>query len=225
MTDQHGRPWHAEIEKDSGYPTGPVRPRFRVPQKALLPPQKYLVFNAENPARLTVNYDLWIKDLETANREWEENRILMGVSMHGTAFDANGKTPIELLVLLGPKPMSAAPVLAMKQGNKWALGEVPPADIHGQALAQWTDGYEARARATMPPEAKAYFPEPMRAPAAQVFSGDVFTTQEPETLDAGKLMAQRMEEIQARVPEHLKGAAKNAWILREMKGEPQPAEV
>lgn len=142
MQDQHGRPWYADIEKGSGMPTGVVREMFSVPNKRLVPPQKYLVFSTENPGKVTIDYDAWIRDAEVAVNEWEQRRIETIAALPGGA-----KNPM-LARVLGPKPMSPLPIVAMRQGNSWALGFSP----------------------VKPPEAHEFFPDPITAPAGLVFS-------------------------------------------------------
>jgi hypothetical protein len=215
MTDQHGRRWFAVIEKASGHPTGRVSPEgWRPPHPKLVAPMKFMKFRADDPAHLTINYDRWILELEQANRQWDENRIRLGRLVHGSAFDPTGPTPIELTVLLGPRPMSPLPVLAMKQGNRWALGEDVP----------------------RPPEADRFFPKPEAQPDSLVFTetSPVFTEPvgelpEPAAGSPAADLVQLVTEIKARCPAELRGAARANWILAEIgkltEAAPQPQEA
>lgn len=217
LKDQHGREYSASIEKASGWPTGIVQPLFTAPHPHLVPPQKYLVFDAENPSALRIDYEAWIMDLEEANRLWEENRIRTG-HMISAGFDSTKPMPPELQILIGPKPMSPVPVKAMQQGNRWALGFTP----------------------VRPKEADQFFPEPATAPDSLAFTetAPVFSTDAPAGLTdlpgagvpglsaPGAGLADAMEAIEARCPPELKGAAKANWILGEIrKHAAQPQEA
>jgi hypothetical protein len=212
MTDQHGRRWFAVIEKASGYPTGKVQAQFRPPHPKLVPPSKYLKFSADNPAQVEIEYARWIMDLEAANKSWEIDRIRLGRLVHGSAFNANDPTPMELTVLLGPRPMSPLPVKAMQQGNRWALG--------------FTD--------KRPPEADRFFPLPAEAEGSMAFTetDPVFTEPElpaPEPGSPSADLVAQLQAIEARCPADLRGAARSNWILAEIRklteGAPQPQEA
>lgn len=211
MKDQHGRWWFASIEKASGFPTGLVQPQFTVPDKRLIPPQKYLGFSNENPGEMRIDYVQWEIDVKAQLAEWEANRLRMGLARYGDAFNARGETPIELMTLLGPRPMAVEPIVAMRQGNLWAIG--------------FSD--------RKPPEAARFFPDPIRAPDEMVFSGPVFseaTTSAPPATDPpdgtvhlGELMAR----LEAECPENLKGMARSNWIMGQLRSavQPVPQEV
>jgi hypothetical protein len=212
MTDQHGRKWFANIEKASGYPTGKVMPQFSVPHRQLIAPGKYLGFQADDPAHVRIKYEEWIADLEHANRLWEQDRIRLGRLVHGSAFNPTGPTPLELLTLLGPRPMSPLPVKAMQQGNRWALGFT-----------------EKR-----PPEADSFFPAPETLPESLAFTEtDPVFTEAPESPAAGgrSELVDLVKSIEERVPAELRGAARSNWILGEIRKlsegapTPQPQEA
>lgn len=192
MRDNHKREWFATVEKESGGPTGYIKPRFQVPHPSLIPPQKYLEIAVDNPGELHINYARWVRDLETAHQEWEARRLREGRHLHGTNFDPNAKPTRELVEAMGPKPMPLAPVKAMQQGNKWALG-----------LSE-----------VMPPEARTFFPEPVKAADIPVFSGETWSD---PVLDPQDTLATAMAQLEAECPDTLKGAARSAWILKEMK--------
>jgi hypothetical protein len=200
MTDQHGRRWFAVIEKASGYPTGKVLPQFRVPHRQLVPPTKYLEFQADDPAHVRIKYDEWIRDMEAANRVWDQDRIRLGRLVHGSAFDPNGPTPMELLILLGPRPLSPLPIVAMKQENRWCLG--------------FTD--------KRPPEADRFFPKPEALPASLAFTetDPVFTEEKaaaPAASSPRTELVNLIAGIEGRVPANLHGAARSNWILGEIR--------
>lgn len=190
MRDNHNRQWFATIEKESGFPTGYIKPLFQVPHPSLVPPQKYLDIPADNPGALVINYDRWVGDLRQSHQEWEERRLREGRTLHGTSFNPKAPPTRELLETMGPKPMAVEPVLAMKQGNKWALGL---SDVR-------------------PPEADRYFPVTEVVEDARVFSGEAWTEPQPE-IPAGTLI----EQLERECPAELKGAARNGWIVKELK--------
>lgn len=113
MTDDHGRPWHASVEKASGGITGLIQHLFDVPHPDLVPPQKYLSMDPENASHLRIDYDWWLRDLKERAAEYATDRTRMGMLT---------SRPAELEALLGPPPKSPKPVQAMQQGNLWALG-------------------------------------------------------------------------------------------------------
>lgn len=207
MKDQHGRPWFANVEKASGFPTGLVQPQFRVPDKRLIPPSKYLVFSTENPGQVQIDYPQWEADVKAQLAEWDANRLRMGLARYGDAFNARGETPIELMTLLGPRPMAVDPIVAMRQGNPWALG--------------FSD--------VKPPEAQRFFPDPIRTPEAPVFSDTpVFsdpTTAAPaaaESPDGTVHLAELMARLDRECPETLKGMARSNWIMGQLRSAAQP---
>lgn len=205
MTDQHGRPWSAEVEKASGMPTALVQRLFDVPQAELVPPQKYLLFNAADATRVTIDYPQWIRDQDARMEEWEADRIRMSAVMPGVIYDPNKPPPPALLVLLGPRPMSSLPIRAMQQGNAWALGFSKE----------------------KPPEARNFFPDPVVAVDESVFSGPVFS--QPMAPAAEQAAVDVLTALEARCPPDLVGGQRRSWLLGELKRlkeqATQPAEV
>lgn len=216
LKDQHGREYSASIEKASGWPTGIVQPLFTAPHPHLVPPQKYLVFDAENPSALRIDYEAWIMDLEEANRLWEENRIRTG-HMISAGFDSTKPMPPELQILIGPKPLSPVPVKAMQQGNRWALGFTP----------------------VRPKEADQFFPEPATAPDSLAFTETAPVFEEPAAAPAagsiGQVelepaaavgLAELLVRLDAECPAELRGAHRTAWKMEQLKlraAQPQEA--
>ena len=194
LKDQHGREWFAVIEKASGAPTGLVQAMFAVPHPALIPPQKYLVFPPDEPNQVRINYREWAAELEHRELEWQaERRRVMSIIPGGA------QNPV-LVDLMGPQPMSPAPVKAMEQGNRWALG--------------FTD--------IKPPEAEAFFPREPTPEESIVFSEtDPFTP--PATVAEGQApvasgpsMNEILADVARRCPKHLVGIAKKSWCLDEL---------
>ena len=192
MPDNHKRMWFATIEKESNHPTGYIKPLFRVPHPSLIPPQKYLEIPKDDQGSIHINYDRWVGDLEQRHLEWDQRRLLVGRRIHGTSFNPEAPATRELMEEMGPKPMPIAPVKAMQQGNKWALGL---SDV-------------------MPPEAKAYFAEQTKVPAAPVFSGETWSDPALAPTDT---VASVMAQLESECPDTLRGAARSAWILKELK--------
>ena len=191
MKDQHGRSWFAVIEKSSGYPTGLVQPLFAVADPRLVPPQKYLDFPADQPGQIRIDYDSWEAHQRERQKEWDADRIKLINTMPGGA--ANPAVAMEM----GPQPMSWKMVRAMKQGNRWALG--------------FTD--------KKPPEAEVYFPTPVEAPDDQILSEtDQILSEEIPTVDGvGTSLKALLDELKGRCPPNLRGAARNAWMTKELE--------
>lgn len=199
VTDQHGRKYFAVIEKASGFPTGLVQPLYEAPHPELYPPQKYMTFPEDQPGKLVIDYGSWESDNKTALQAWDNERVRTGSMIHGAAFDPHGPPTIQLVQLIGPKPMSPLPVRAMAQGNRWALGftKVKPA------------------------EAERFFPTPTEDPNA-----DVFTETEPVFPEAAEAVAPEgagvsLQELLAgvmkRCPDNYKGAARRSWAMQELE--------
>lgn len=180
--DQHGRHYFFSIEKASGYPTGIVERLFSAPVMA---PQGYLRFNeqstftADRPDRVFIDYDTWISDQLAACKEWDDNKVRYGRSIHGTAFKASDPTTPELIALLGPRPAAVEPIIACRQGSRWALG-----------LSK-----------VKPPEAVKWFPEEDKAEAL-VF-GDaagvpVFSDEDEELSSSDEVVRLRAENRRLR---------------------------
>lgn len=203
MYDQHGREYFASIEKASGYPTGLISCLYEAP---VFPPQQYLKINPDKPQELTVDYEAWIRDLEEAHRGWKERMVQIGVLIHGSAFDSRRDLSPEVAFMVGPKPYPVEPVLACRQGSRWALG----------------------LSSEMPPEAHRWFPA-KEEEESLVFSDVPVSDAEPvtepsmtgEEMLAAILSQPELVEIIRECPGNLRGVARLAWIkarLRERAG-------
>jgi hypothetical protein len=119
FTDQHGRKWSGNIEIRSGYPIR-VSPRFEAP---LVVPPKYLKYDKEEPNLITIAYEEWVSDIESAHQRWEEHLRKGAIKFYGEkAPEAVADPPAILLNEVGQRPEPVEPVLAALSGNKWILG-------------------------------------------------------------------------------------------------------
>lgn len=136
LTDQFGRRWLAAIDRDTWEPVGHISPAWSVADDAvsdpLHTPQQYLRVLRDdhgNPQinRLDIDIDRWIRDQETATKEWKTRLWNIGRDMQKNAF--NPKTAEEdeyLLHLTGPRPWpSPAVLLRARKGDKRLLGIDP----------------------------------------------------------------------------------------------------
>ena len=138
FTDQHGRTWNSSIEIKTGHPTGVMEPtwtkgltqlapngakvRYAVPTY-LIPPTGYVKPGPEH-GQLVVDYDHWVGDLKEGWKEWRSRIQKLEIKFHGDK--ANPEHPsAQTLDLAGQPPMRLELVLAMRAGNRWALGLSP----------------------------------------------------------------------------------------------------
>lgn len=123
--DQHGRKWGADIEVKTQAPCGPLSPRFSAP---LIPPQKYLKITDVAAAEITIDYDQWLADEDTARAEWQERLRQQAYRLyHDKAAEAIENPPAELLALVGRPPEPRERILAARDGKgkpgyDWLLG-------------------------------------------------------------------------------------------------------
>lgn len=132
-----GRRWEGMIEKKSGDFCGlPPQPMgWSAPFPEWIPPAIYLRCGSRWTIRrpgesqptalradeLIIDYDAWITSLADSMRGWMEQFYAFGEKMCGPAFDPENPPP-QLLAAVGPKPLAIEPVMAMRQGNRYALG-------------------------------------------------------------------------------------------------------
>ena len=136
--DQHGRVWEGTIEMKSGHYCSPITPKgWNAP---VMPPSQYLDLPGDGELRINVNYDRWMADLKEAHKDWENNLRTIARGLYGDKMGEQLLHPSPaLLAEVGPKPYPLEPVLACKQGNRWALGFSPDdARGVGQYLAKFT---------------------------------------------------------------------------------------
>jgi hypothetical protein len=125
LYDQHvstkypkGRPWHADVDKKSGFPVGLVRPKgWRAPW---LPEQTFFKYDADEPNRFAIDYDAILNERIQALTEYQQEYDSKAVSKGWDPSDETKRDNIEKVV--GKRPLPIEPVLAAKQGNAFILG-------------------------------------------------------------------------------------------------------
>lgn len=123
-TDQHGRPWGANIENKTGDPCGPLEPQgWHAPA---MPLDRYISINSRQ-RKIFIRYDDMILDIEQAHEDWRQSLQGYATKMYGMqAGAAIQNPPPELLNLAGEKPKGRREIWeAAKTGNKWILGLNP----------------------------------------------------------------------------------------------------
>ncbi len=126
LWDQHGRKYHASMEKKSGFPVGAIQLLVSAP---LEPDQKYLVLDPDNPAALTIDYPQWIRDRQVANQEYHTLAIEVNTANNWSPLKEGEPYPKHLIREIGKPPLPVEPVVAAAQGNKWVLGLTATVDI------------------------------------------------------------------------------------------------
>lgn len=133
--DQHGRLWDGQIEKKSGDFCGlPPQPKgwsapfpeWQPPADVLRCGRNYILVEDGVRRRLAteemfIDYEPWKQRAIVAMNEWRELLFDLGAKMSGDAWDPEHPTP-QVLARVGPKPMPVEAILAMEQGNRYALG-------------------------------------------------------------------------------------------------------
>lgn len=126
--DQHGRLWFANFDVQTGETVGrydPAGPEKRDGTRAApwgapwYPPQQYIL--RKGNYKIVIDYDTWINDADRASREYRDALIRKGIQLHGQAFNPEQPT-VAVLHEVGPAPLPVEVPVAMKQGNKFALG-------------------------------------------------------------------------------------------------------
>lgn len=130
LTDQHGRKWFCNEDIRTGAAVGPYEPKgwsapWYLPQGGEFP---YYKRQEETPNLMDLDYDGYLAQLRQAHGEWEKRIRDVGIELHGQAFDEN-KPTLAVLQRVGQKPQPIEPIVAMKQGNKYALGLTDVVDI------------------------------------------------------------------------------------------------
>lgn len=130
LTDQHGRKWYCNEDIRTGAAVGPYEPKgwaapWYLPQGGEYP---YYHRPEDEPFRLELDYDACLAQLRQAHADWEKRIRDVGIELHGQAFDEH-KPTLAVLQRVGPKPTAIEPIVAMKQGNKYALGLTDVVDM------------------------------------------------------------------------------------------------
>ena len=105
----------------TGHYCSPINPKgWTAP---VMPPPQYLRLPVDGELRITIDYDAWLTDLRSALKDWESNLRTIARGLYGDKMGEQLLKPSPaLLAEVGPKPYPPEPVLACKQGNRWALG-------------------------------------------------------------------------------------------------------
>lgn len=80
FTDQHGRKWHGQVEKSTGYPVGQIHPLgWHAP---FIPPQGTDTFkySADDPTKFTINYEFLLDERHRAIEQLDKDRELAAVN-------------------------------------------------------------------------------------------------------------------------------------------------
>lgn len=130
LTDQHGRKWNCNEDVRTSAAVGPYEPKgwsapWYLPQGGEFP---YYHRPEEEPFRLVLDYDACLSQLRQAHADWEHRIREVGIQLHGQAFDET-KPTLAVLQRVGQKPTAIEPIIAMKQGNKYALGLTDTVDV------------------------------------------------------------------------------------------------
>lgn len=160
FTDQHGREWGADCEKQTGEPCGPLSPKFRAP---MLPPPKYVQITDVRRGRIHINYDLWIHEQRMGHEEYERFALMQANRMFGERgpdevrkllTPRQGEMPDPaLLHTVGEPPEAVERVLAAQAGNRWVLGL-------SEKKPSWAEKYFPAPKPKMTPEiARKLFPD------------------------------------------------------------------
>lgn len=123
-TDQHGRDYSTQVDKETGHPATPLTAvGWKPPFPTLYPPAKYLTVQPGRAGRLLVDYDRWLIDARDAEKEYSVWVLQVARQQFGAAaLQRIQERDADLRRLAGPPPASVEFVKAMKAGNKWALG-------------------------------------------------------------------------------------------------------
>lgn len=138
MVDQHGREWEGPVEKNTGHPCAPPTPLgWEPPHPSLMPPSGYIRPVPKKSGRLHIDYDAWVQSIKEASQHWDKLASAYAHATYGDkAHEVLSNPTAALLSYAGPKPPAVEPVLAMREGNKWALG-FPGYKVPSGLLSWW----------------------------------------------------------------------------------------
>jgi hypothetical protein len=126
--DQHGRRYHATIEKRTGHPCGLIEPQFQAP---LMPPQMYLKVgtNPERPYDMPIDYESWERDARAQHTEWTDAARKISRHLYQDKYNPNEPFTREVRDLMGDAGQPVEPIIAARQGNAWVLGFTEQVDV------------------------------------------------------------------------------------------------
>lgn len=121
LTDQHGRQWWTNRDTRTDEPVGGIHADgWTAPW---MPPQQYLVRQGD---QIVIQYDQWLADQRDAHEEYQRRLLELSRANHQPINrDATTGVPqFSPLVLheAGVPPLPLEPIVAMQQGNRFALG-------------------------------------------------------------------------------------------------------
>lgn len=119
MTDQHGRTWFADVEIRSGYPVGPIRPRFDAPWH---PDQSALKVDHEKPTQIRIDYEALLNERLEAHRDYHGRAVEESASRRWPVPTEGEVYSKELQLIVGKPPAPVEPIVAAMQENSWILG-------------------------------------------------------------------------------------------------------
>lgn len=120
--DQHDRPWHAAIDKKTGYPVGVIQPKgWRAPW---LPPQgpDMFKFDKDEPSRFVLNYEWLLEQRLQDGKQYDADRQKAALVRGWNPLDPEKQEALDQLV--GPRDKLQPPevIVACMQGDRWILG-------------------------------------------------------------------------------------------------------
>lgn len=127
--DQWGRMWLLQIEKATFQAAGAIEACFTDPMNT---PMKYLSVPEGRLNTIVIDYPQWIRDLEQANREYDDRAADVAHQLYGEGFArALKRRPPELLRIIGrERPMDPEIVRKAMDGDRVLLGLEPaPAPV------------------------------------------------------------------------------------------------
>jgi hypothetical protein len=151
FTDQFGRKWETEIEKDTMHPCTAVTPKGWREADGCVTPDIYKTYpKIDDPFAMVINLEDWIQHLEERQRDYEQTAANTAMYMSpddngarlfrsaedGTIFIARA-----LRNIIGPIPAPPDLVRAMRAGNKWALGLINPETRKPYPRPKWADKF------------------------------------------------------------------------------------
>lgn len=122
LTDQHGRSWWTNRDTRTDEPVGGIHTDGWV--APWYPPQEYLRREPGTTA-LVIDYARWKADQIAAHQEYQERLLNLSQQHHQPVNRMADGTPVYspmVLHIAGQPPLPLEPIVAMEQGNRFALG-------------------------------------------------------------------------------------------------------
>jgi len=128
VTDQHRRKFWTVIEKDTMRSCSALIPKGWTPpllngKTPFVPPECYITYAPDDPFEMTINYDVWIADVEREHEAYAQRMSAAAIMQFGSgASDAIKRQSPELMHYVGKPPIAVEPIKAARKGNLFALG-------------------------------------------------------------------------------------------------------